>query len=397
MGKRRKVSKVIFVMSMLIFIWLSGNAQAFFEKEGDTFRFDIPTIKGWKTLLNLYWDLEFTHMGDMPMKMTTTDNMGMQMDMIGSMKKQNFLDQKHMNIILDTKKDRLRLHGNFQTTHLFNAGSQEYAIADNNQSKMLEYYGDYTFNDYFKVRLGKFLSPFGLYNDIRYLTPLYATVVLPFIYETPNSYGHESLYPPDSNLMFYGHFEPMEETEVGYNIYFGWGKRNLDSIRPGTAMTVGFHPTISYANKYKLGLSVYTVNVNPDTEGREVMEGIDLEIGPFKGASIQAEFVKGERKLQATRYAYNARLTYDLGALSKSWERFTPYIMIDQISDREDTLFIKKENRYGIGLAIRLSNNFYLKNEFHYHNFRNPDRGDLSLPENVRNTKMWRTSFIMAF
>lgn len=364
-----------------------------FKKENDVFRFKTPSIKGWDTNLHLYWDLQYTSMGDMPMEMT--DDMGM--PMIGTMKRQNYLDQRHTNLLLDANKENLHFRANLETLSLFNAGSQEYALVDKNVVRMLEYYGEYAQSDILKIRTGKFLAPFGIYNDIRFLTPLYSTVVLPVIYELPVNYKQESFYPPDANFMFHGQLKPINDTKLEYRFYLGTGKRDQDSIQLGSDLSIGFRARINYKEQYKFGLSTYTVNINPATDGREVVNGIDLLLGPFKGATFQTEFVKGLRELRKDRQAFNARLTYELGYLNPSLEKFTPYLMFDRLYDKEDLLFKKKGDRYGIGLAIKFTTNFSLRNEFHYHNFADPTEGDMEIPKNARNTKMWRTTFNVVF
>ena len=394
------------VAVFLIVLWL-GPANALFAgtqeetAEGwqppiqfvgswDDFTLETPVILGWRTSVNLYGDYEFTHMDEHP----TPSG--------GVVPQQDFFSQRHGNLLLDAERGKGRVHANLETYALTADGDGERFLKDTAQFGMLEYYGEYIHDDWLRLRVGKSLAPFGLFNEIRYLTPLYATVMLPFIYEpTGNVNTYEAFYPPNANVMLHGVLFATEDVEWNYALYWGTGRRNnrqiVSSLDLGRDPTWGFRTSATFAEKITPGFSFYTVNINPQGEGREFMYEWDIELGPFWGLTTQAELAMGFRDRAPDRNSWNIRLLYNMGTLHSRLERFTPYVMFDQLDDNNDPLQRKKQNRYATGLATRVTENLMWKNEVHWHNYADLDDGPVVVAKKGRRTWMFRSSMIVTF
>jgi len=367
-----------------------GHLPIRFVGSWDDFALQTPAVLGWKTRVKLYADYEFTHMDEHP----TSSG--------GVVPQQDFFSQRHGNLLLGAEKEQVRLRVNLETYALTADGDGERFLQDTVQFGVLEYYGEYTHRDWLKIRFGKSLAPFGLFNDIRYLVPLYATVMLPFIYEpTGNVTDYEAFYPPNANVMIHGVLFPAEDLKWNYALYWGTGERNnrkiVSSLDLGRDPTWGLRTTATFLKRITTGFSLYTVNINPQGEGREWMSAWDIELGPYGGVTTQAELAMGFRDRAADRNSWNLRMLYDAGILHPNLSRFTPYIMFDRLDDNKDPLQRKKQNRYAAGVTTRLTNNVTWKNELHWHNYADLDDGPLFVQNKGRRTWMFRSSMIVTF
>ena len=177
----------------------------FFLTGTTAYTIEIETDSDFRLQFNGYADLEFTYQRGMPAfssnlsggKHNDDDNIFEELSEISQ------LDQRHLNLLFDAEYNQFRWHVNLESLYGFSTEIEPYT---ENDIELLETYGEYTYNDLFKFRVGKFLAPFGIYNDIRYITPLYATVILPFIYEVKDSYSGSSITPPPGVAMLSGNY-----------------------------------------------------------------------------------------------------------------------------------------------------------------------------------------------
>ncbi|MCF6310077.1 MAG: OprO/OprP family phosphate-selective porin [Sulfurimonas sp.] len=322
--------------------------------------------------INGYLDLEYTYMTKMPMVMG---------NMIKATGDSSTFEQKHMNLLFDAEKGKLRMHLNFQSQNAYtteDGGKGEFALEES--------YGEYTVNDGFKVRAGKFLMPFGIYNDIHYITSLFATVVLPQMYEPPAMYSGTRLLPSSSNVMVSGTYFG-DETELSYSLYAGNGARNSNGGDTNKDKQIGTRLKLTLFDNLKIGTSYCTVNDNLNGEGRNNIYGADLEVDLFdETLNFQSEYVLSKYDNKSSRYSYYARLTYDL-------DKFNPFIAYDYFMDKEDLLYKKGMNRLGVGTGYAISDNFIIKGEYHYHFFSQKD----GLPDGTEKFHMLRFSTIFIF
>jgi opacity protein-like surface antigen len=296
--------------------------------------------------INGYLDLKYVYMT----QQTTSGGM--------RMKDMSKLKQEQLNLLFDVQKDRFRAHLNFQSENTYSSENGGEGVW-----KVEEAYGEYRFNDRLVVKAGSALAPFGIYNEIRYITSLFAPVVLPFMYKAPGVYDGGTVVNLKSNIIVGGTWFG-DTTEVNYNAYVSTGDRNGNGEDSNKNKGLGARVRLTLAEDYKIGASYYTVENDMATEGVEEILGLDVALQLSENLLLEGEYVKNTFKLKENRVTYYARMTYKK-------DKFSPFIMYDYFEDPADTAFKNKQNRYGIGTGYDVSNNVILKSEYHYHKFAN--------------------------
>ncbi|PCJ57813.1 MAG: hypothetical protein COA79_15130 [Planctomycetota bacterium] len=382
----------------------------------------IPDYFNLRHKFNLYFDVDYTYMEEMPMVMPT--GVGMEMA------KMKLFSQSHLNLIYDVIGGPVRGHVNFEVLNSFSAGDNENLEGGETNVSLLELYGEYSANDSINIRVGKFLAPFGLFNDIRYITPLYASVVLPLTYLAPRNYGGDKFYPPFANLMISGQFYVGDDFEFNYAMYYGSGDKTQKELTLDEHAAFGAHIKLMFQEKFSIGFSGYSYDIDgygrrsmvmgagmmmndtmmddmgamsmrsskhiDSASGRYVMSGnevsfaVNTELKFLDDDLIfMGEFAKSSYSDIDDRFTFSFKTQYNIN-------RYTPYFMIDGLKDDASMLYKNFMLRYGLGLSIRFTNNIYFKNEFHYHTFKDDD-----LPDNVKEAAdsqiMFRTSLIFVF
>ncbi|MBT7609112.1 MAG: hypothetical protein HN576_05115 [Bacteriovoracaceae bacterium] len=369
--------------------------------------------------INAYLDIESTWMSQMAMSMGSSEGPG-----VMKMDQQFTLDQNHLNLIFSAIRKKTRVYLNYESRHTFSTFDGDTGIlgrdgngSDNNVGsfRVAEAYGEYNFTQYFKVRGGSFLAPFGIFNELRYATPLFATIVLPFIYEMPGNYRAPPLIPSNANIMFHGNIG-TKRVDLSYNAYIGASKRNNNdsprSVDSGTGLentknkTFGGKLHASFREgKYSIGVSFnYTEfpdilnNVTNTKNHSSMLKGIELELYLPYNFHLQAEHVSQSNPegksdtLGKTKWGYYSRLMYEKYKL-------TPFIMYDVFKDPNETVYRFKNNRFGIGAGYKISKNFYIKSEWHWHWFSSQPFGT-GIQVNTsgpKETRMFRSSMIFFF
>jgi opacity protein-like surface antigen len=317
--------------------------------------------------INGYLDLKYVYMGEQTM------TSGMRMKDMSKFK------QEQLNLLFDVQKDRFRAHLNFQSENTYTSENGGEGVW-----KVEEAYGEYSFNDRLVVKAGSALTPFGIYNEIRYITSLFAPVVLPFMYKAPGTYTGGTVINLKSNLIVGGNWFG-DTTEVNYNFYLSSGDRNSNGEDANKNKGYGTRVRLTLLEDYKIGASYYTVEDDKVTEGVEEIFGIDVELKLSENLLLEAEYVNDTYELREDRLAYYARLTYKK-------DKFSPFFTYDYFEDPADLAFKNKQSRYGIGTGYDVSDNVILKSEYHYHKFA--DKVDLVIDTDTVHMVMLAVIFL---
>ncbi len=370
------MKKIFFVFLLVILLGITSNAHAVSFDAGDI-----------KFGINGYLDLEYTYMSEMPM----TNPAG---TMIMRMDDESSLDQHHMNLLFDAERGKFRAHVNLESIYAYTTEREyeqdtmtgEITGGKKGEFSMLEAYGQYTVNDLFKVTAGHFLMPFGIYNEVKYITPLFATVVLPQMYQLPRMYTGGAFIHPTSNLMVSGDYM-REKAELYYSLHIGNGEREISGLDNNKDKLIGGRLKLTLFDDIKVGVSYCTVNDNPDTDGRNNTFGADLDLTFLDNLNLQSEYILDEYdKQRDSRYSYYARLTYYI-------DKFSPFIAYDYWEDKGDLVYKRGMNRWGAGTGYNFTENIILKSEYHYHVFS----GTSGLPDDTDKVHMFRASAIFIF
>ncbi|MFQ5735931.1 MAG: porin [Thermodesulfobacteriota bacterium] len=350
------MKKFAVLISFLAFMCIASAAQAVSME-----------VQGFKLGINGYVDLQYNYMSKAPMSDGSI------------MSESSAFRQEQFNLLFDAEKERYRAHINLQAEDTFTSEDGGKGVW-----KLQEAYGEYRFNDLLDARAGFILTPFGIYNEVSYITSLYASVVLPFIYELPEGYSGNRIVPDNSNVVVSGNYLG-DNVEVNYNLFISNGRREASGEDMNKDKGLGTRVRLTFLDDYKIGASYYTVQNDKTTEGREQLLGIDIEMN-LRNLLLQGEIVKDIFSKKFDRLTYYARLTYEMGKLS-------PFVMYDYFEDPNDLVWKNKQSRYGVGASYDISRNVILKGEYHYHNFAN----DAGLPQDTDTVQMLRAAVIFIF
>lgn len=357
--------RISVLLSILFLVLTSPKAMAFTIEDQDM-----------RMGVNGYLNTIYTYMSTMPMQMGPS---------IVEMADDTSTFENDSNLIFNVHRDRLRANLNLQFRNAFSSDGTAGGSDTKGEFDLLELFGEYAFGEPLEVRFGQFLSPFGIYNHIRFITPLFAPVVLPMMYQPPGNFPGHALVPEQANVMLSGKVTELSP-EVHYAVYLGNGERAATGRDANKDKGYGARLRLLFPGDAMIGVSYYSANDEPGTEGRHHLYGVDLEF-KIGRLHLQSEYVEDDLERQGDRSSYYARLTYDA-------DQFSPFIGYDVIKDRESILFDSDgQDRYSAGVGYTVDNNIILKVEYHYHLFRD-DAGFGQAPEDIH---MFRTAAIIIF
>ena len=395
----------LFLATILFTIIASGinNSYAVNLEAGD-----------WKFGINGFLDGVYTYTSEMP----TVIPLGVFGTTIGKWEERSFFNQEHLNLLFGAERGNVRVNINLQSLNAYSSGAVNpngsVTSGRTGQIEFLEAYGIYSFHDLFKVQAGQMLAPFGIYNDVRYITPLFATVVLPEMYQMPPNYlsGDESsqfrsfdlsvpnnLMPTNANLMLLGNYSG-DNVGIEYYFYVSSGERGADGTDVNKNTGVGLRFKTTILEGYKFGFSYYSVDNNDndfafnDRIGKEHLMGFDVEINLFNDLlKIEGEYVEDRFKIRLDRRSHYVRLTSYVN-------KFSPFISYDFVKDKASVLFKRGQKRYGGGSSYRLSSFVTVKAEYYRHIIEDPNLDSPlppALPPGTDKIDIFRSSMIFVF
>ncbi|GMT43044.1 MAG: hypothetical protein IEMM0002_1455 [bacterium] len=338
----------------------------------------------WKFGVNGFLDLEYSGMDKAPMithpgeVMTKTDDM-------------SSFDQ-HINLLVNAARDRTSVTINLEGLH-------DYTGEGQNGIAIEEGYGVYSFSDTLKLHAGLMLAPFGIYNATRYITPLFASVVLPQMYQMPSNYHLEdisvnsTIMPYKANLMISGTFS-TDSADFDYYLYMSNGENELESAHVGSDTNndkgYGGRVRVAFADDYLLGASYWTVNNSPADVGRENLIGLDTELNFSEELKLEIEYVADNYGVRKERHSYYARLTREMS------NKISPFIAYDFAHDDSDDVYNRGQTRYSVGFGYRLSSFTTLKAGYHYHVLGDKNKAP-ALPDGSDTFGMIKAAVIFVF
>ncbi len=388
------MKKVFFIFAtfFMVFYASAGTSRAVELEAGD-----------WRFGINGFLDAEFVYEGEKPMKPMTMPN---GMVNIGKSEEIAYIDQNHLNLIFSAEKDNLRINVNLESRHTFEAFP---ASAENPEHSAIghfeirETYGVYTVNDALKLHAGSMLSPFGIYNEVRYMLPLFSTVVIPLMYEMPMNYSSgvseikNDLTPYRANFMMSGNIS-MESSEFDYYLYVANGERTTHGTDKNKDKGIGARTRFTLMEDYKLGVSYFTVENDSGPQhhtgskiGRETLASADLELNFPGNLKLESEYVESSFTERENRKSYYTRLTWYPGKLA-------PFISYDYFEDNGNLLYQRGFTRNSVGASYSVSPYITLKAEFLKNTFggkKNAMAPDL--PDGVDKFDTFQASVIFVF
>lgn len=281
-------------------------------------------------------------------------------------------DQHHLNIITIYKVDqRFRVYSEVEYEH----GPALSSESVQGEFYLANAYLEYKHTDALRIRVGQFVSPFGIYNELHDATPSIVSTKLPHsVYgEHRLSTGAEGrLYAKFSTgIQLLGNLF-SGRWEGAYHVYLSNGRGPASAEQDNNANKgVGFRLSISPPiSGLRLGSSFYTDQNGLDGDTRHRTFAFDAEFDHtnFHLESEMIFFSLQEVDLANVpidRYR-RGRGSYVLASY-RIRDRLTPfarYEIINHDLDLENTI----HDNFMIGLNFAVTSKVYIKNEVHFHN-----------------------------
>lgn len=240
-------------------------------------------------------------------------------------------------------------------------------------------YLEYRFSDAFKIKVGRFLTPFGIYNERHDATPTFLTTKLPHsVYS-----GHD--LAPGVEGWYYAKISTgiqiLGQTYLGkwdfsYKGFVSNGRGTKPSERDENPNKgIGLRFTLQPPETdLKLGASFYTDRNGLAYDSRQQALGSDFEwdLGKlhFEGEVIRSDIERVDSAFNITGLTKKGWGSYLMAAYTIK-ERLTPVIRYEY--QKHDTEHEEVERLILFGMNFAFNDNVYFKNEVHIHNFRQGD------------------------
>ena len=249
-------------------------------------------------------------------------------------------DSKHFNIVSTYTFDQFRVFSEIEWEH----GT---VLEDNPEESEGEVaveraWLEYVHSDHLKLRAGKFITPFGIYNVIHNASPTFLTTMLPLIYQSHRPFGQDQEGEDLGKDRLYGRFytglQLLGTIRTNSGIRF-WYTVGLGNGRSGeqfsddndTSKSLLGRLQLEY-NQFNLGFSHYRdrseTGFSGLSEARQRATAADLTIkqGAFK---IQGEYARFSME-RATGSGFQVADSY-YGQISYRIEdAITPVIRYDR-------------------------------------------------------------------
>ncbi|MFQ5452793.1 MAG: porin [Candidatus Zixiibacteriota bacterium] len=282
-------------------------------------------------------------------------------------------DQHHFNIIsIYQLDDRFRIYNEIEWEYGPSLKADE--IREN--IYLANAFLEYKHTDALRIRVGKFVSPFGIYNERHDATPTFIPTKLPH-----SVYGEHELSSTikgryfskfSTGIQLRGSFYPGN-WELRYQLYLSNGRGVKPSEQDDNANKgIGGRLLISPPNgNLRLGTSYYADKNGNVNNALQRALGFDLEFD-YSHIHFESEVILSKiEKLDMTGnpngifekgYGFYVLTAYTF------FDKLTPFARYE-FHDHDIKADNINENIIMVGINYSLSPNVYLKNEIHFHNF----------------------------
>jgi len=283
-------------------------------------------------------------------------------------------NQHHLNFIaIYTLSPSYRVFSEVEYEHGPSLGDS----ASSGKIYLAKGYLEFKRSDALRVRVGKFLSPFGIYNERHDATPTFLTTRLAHsVYDAqPLATGlKDRLFAKfTTGVQLVGDFYPGR-WEIRYHLYVGNGRGedpggSDDNSNKGLGCRIVISPPVA---KLQLGMSLYADRHGHDNDTQQRSLGLDTE---FDFGSLHGElellnhwselidlFEHPDGKFRHYRGFY-ILLAYRIG------DKFTPCVRFGRANHDVDVSGAS-ETTGMVGLNIAFTPRVYLKNELYLHRDR---------------------------
>lgn len=283
--------------------------------------------------------------------------------------KNGSFDAHHFNLVLDAPvNEKLSVAAMIGMEH----GIDHSAVAINKGRILTEYaFGQYAFADYFKVRAGKMLTPYGLLNEIHDATPALLTVEAPLSLYMAQRRGGEAAFPEwSTGVSVLGNFFLFGDMGLDYVFYIANGENTGntneaeadDNVNKALGGKILFTPW----EFLTLGFSVFhgdnalTRSVDKTHASYGFSMSFDWDNFNLTGEFFDSKIRNIEEQASYVQAAYTI------------FGRITPHIKYEFLnilasSNEKNRLRIDDWHDLGVGVNFKVMDGLFLKAEFHSH------------------------------
>lgn len=311
------------------------------------------------------------------------------MEVMASFKKDNAepwsFDQHHLNLItIYTINDRYRVFTEIEYEH-----GPFFSESESSGMILLEKaYLEYKHSDALRVRIGKYPSPFGIYNERHDATPTFIATRLPH-----SVYGKHELASGRKDQLFAKFATGIQV--VGDLYSYGWETRyhfyvsNGRGRKPGGAddnsnKGLGGRLVVSppLAN-LRLGASYYTDKHGLVNHAEQRSLGVDIEFD-LGNLHLESEvLINRSEKVDTTGQPtgeFRKALGYYVMAAYTFGDKVTPFVRYEY-SDHGSSEVNGLKKMSMIGINVALTQQVYLKNEVHFSYDHHTDHSYIDDPD----------------
>lgn len=278
-------------------------------------------------------------------------------------------DAHHFNLVMEAKvNEKLSVASMVGLEH----GLDQSAVAFDNGRIVIEYaFGQYAFNDYFKVRAGKMLTPYGLLNEIHDATPALLTIEAPMTLYVTEQRGGEAVFPEwSTGVAATGNIFLLDDMALDYIFYLAngenTGRTNEAEHDDNENKAFGGRVLFSPWDFLTLGFSFFrgdkAIRLNPSLNKTHASYGFSVGF-EWENFNLSGEFFDSKIRNVEEQASY-VQASYTL------FGRITPHIKYEflniLLSDNEkDNLGLDDWHDLGVGINFKVIDGLFLKAEFH--------------------------------
>ncbi len=282
-------------------------------------------------------------------------------------------DQHHLNIVTIYRVDeQFRVFSEIEWEH----GPSHKVDETTGKIYLAKAFVEYKNSDAFRVRVGKFLSPFGIYNERHDATPTFISTKLPH-----SVYGEHELSTGAKGRLYSKFSTGIQALgslyasgwEGKYQLYLSNGRgANPYEKDDNPNKGIGARLVISAPiEDLRLGTSYYADRNGKVGNTRQSALGFDAELD-YLNFHLESEMVFHEIGLTDTPGMSNGDFRHGFGyyvlAAYTILDKLTPFSRYESHDHDIDEGEVD-ENLGMIGINYSITPRVYLKNEVHFHNF----------------------------
>ena len=283
--------------------------------------------------------------------------------------KRSTFDIHHFNLITIYSYEQLRVFAEVEWEHGPVIESDPNEVSEG-EIGLERIYAEYIFNDRFRFRAGKFLTPFGIYNLIHDATPTFLTDSVPLLYDDHDPFGvnkgrlYGKLY---TGLQLSGVFRMSPRMRIRYALGMGNGRSDKQFSDDNDTNKSLLGRVQAEFDHLELGASHYrdrnANGLSGKPTAKEEAWGVDATAW-VAGLRLRSEYALF--RMEKVAGGFQSAQSYYFQASHRIGEYVTPVIRYDYFDPNRSGA----NDGYGmwlLGVNVSPHPQIYLKSEVQFH------------------------------